>query len=48
MDGALMTLITRDLCKRERHLHLVASSPAPEFPSVPRHLQLVEAPKEAA
>lgn len=48
MDGALMTLITRELCKRERHLHLVASSPGSELPSAPRHLQLAEAPKEAA
>jgi hypothetical protein len=48
LDGALLTLITRKLCQRERHLHLVVDAPVPEPQFAQRRLQVVEAPKEAA
>src|SRR4051794_11546231 len=47
LDGALLTLITRELCRSERHLHLVPGPPAPEL-QLARRLHAVEAPKEAA
>jgi hypothetical protein len=45
-DGALMTVITRELCKSERHLHVVAGAPEPQLEQ--RRLQVIQAPKEAA
>jgi hypothetical protein len=48
LDGALLTLITRELCKSERHLHLVRATPMPEPQFAERRLHAVEAPKEAA
>jgi hypothetical protein len=48
INGALVTLVTRELCRRDRrHLELVPSVAAPVTEGR-RHLRLVEAPKEAA
>jgi hypothetical protein len=48
LDGALITLITRELCKSERHLHLVAGPLPPKPELVQWRPQPVDAPKEAA
>lgn len=48
LDGALVTLLTRQLCKADRHLQLVPAGPAAAPFEQPHHLRLVEAPKEAA
>lgn len=48
LDGALVTLLTRQLCKAERHLHLVPAGPTVLPLEQPRRLGLVETPKEAA
>lgn len=48
VNGALVTVVTRELCRRDRrHLELVPSVAAP-VADRRRHLRLVDAPKEAA
>lgn len=48
INGALVTLVTRELCRRDRrHLELVSSVPAPVVDRHP-HLRLLDTPKEAA
>jgi hypothetical protein len=49
LDGALITLITRELCRAESHLHALPTLPdGPEPESEMRRLHLAQAPKEAA
>jgi hypothetical protein len=48
LNGALVTLVTRELCQRDRHhLQLVPSATAPAVDRLPQ-LRLADAPKEAA
>jgi hypothetical protein len=48
LDGSLITLITRELCRSQRHLHVVPALPGGEREQAPRRLRVAEAPREAA
>jgi hypothetical protein len=50
LDGTLVTVVTRELCRagRARHLRLVETPRQPTAPTPVRPLRIVATPKEAA